>query len=144
MRISRRVSAFVWILILYAGAALGQTAEVTHNINLRSDPSTANPPIRLLTPPEQVQLLEAGKTNGYYHVQTFVGEEGWVWSPNVHVLPVTLTPAPTPPRPTATPTESERAKKVRDHALGGSPDHEDRGLEEWGVGGSGEPAVTSW
>ena len=103
MRTFYRVSAFFCFLILSAGAAFGQTAEVTHNVNLRSDPSTSNPPIRLLTPPEQVQLLESDKTNGYYHVQTSVGEEGWVWSPNVHVLPGTPTAAPTPPGPTATP-----------------------------------------
>src|SRR6202162_4579586 len=108
--------------MLYAGAALGQTAEVTHNVNLRSDPSTANPPpkpphtatprsapptptppIRLLTPPEQLRVLAAAKTNGYYHVRTSVGEEGWVWSPNVHVLPATPTAAPTPSGPTPTP-----------------------------------------
>ncbi len=94
---------FLLLLILCAGASPGQTAQVTHNVNLRTDPSTANPPIRLLTPPEQVELLDPGKTSGYYHVQTSVGEEGWVWSPNVHVLPVTPTPAPTPPGPTPTP-----------------------------------------
>jgi uncharacterized protein YraI len=103
MRISRKLSAFLSLLILCAGAALGQTAEVTHNVNLRSDPSTANPPIRLLLPPEQVQLVEAGKTNGYFHVRTVQNEEGWVWSSNVHLLPVTPTAAPTPSGPTATP-----------------------------------------
>src|ERR1700693_2478959 len=103
MHISRRVLAFVSLLILCAGVASAQTAEVTHNVNLRSDPSTANPPIRLLLPPEHVQLLEASKTNGYFHVRTVQNEEGWVWSPNVHVLPVTPTAAPTPSGPTATP-----------------------------------------
>ncbi len=94
---------FLLLLILCSGVAFGQTAEVTHNVNLRSDPSTSNPPIRLLTPPEQVELLEPGKTNGYDHVRTSLGEEGWVWSPNVHVLPVTPTTAPTPSGPTPTP-----------------------------------------
>jgi uncharacterized protein YraI len=60
----RIASAFLSLLILWTGVALGQTAEVTHNVNLRADPSTANPPIRLLSPPVQVQLLEAGKTSG--------------------------------------------------------------------------------
>jgi hypothetical protein len=103
VRISRKLSAFLSLLILCAGAALGQTAEVTHNVNLRGDPSTNNPPIRLLTPPEQVQLLEAGKTNGYFHVRTVQNEEGWVWSPNVHVLLVTPTAVSTPSGPTPTP-----------------------------------------
>ena len=83
--------------LLFAGISLSQTAEVTHNVNLRADSSTSHPPIRLLTPPEQVQLLEPNKTSGYYHVRTSVGEEGWVWSPNVHVLAVAPTPAPTTP-----------------------------------------------
>jgi hypothetical protein len=102
MLIFRRVSLFLWLLILCVGVTFAQTAEVTHNVNLRSDPSTAHPPIRLLLP-QQIQLLEAGQTNGYFHVRTMQNEEGWVWSPNVHVLPVTPTPAPTPPGPTATP-----------------------------------------
>lgn len=51
VRISRKLSAFLSLLILCAGAALGQTAEVTHNVNLRSDPSTGSQPIRLLTAP---------------------------------------------------------------------------------------------
>lgn len=103
VRIPRRISTFLCLLILCAAAGLAQTAEVSHNVNLRPDPSTANPPIRLLLPPEQVQLLEPGKTNGYYHVRTSASEEGWVWSPNVHVLPGTPTAAPTPSGPTATP-----------------------------------------
>jgi len=106
------------LLLLVAGllgpavaTCLGQSAEVTHNANLRSDPSTDNPPIRLLTPPEQVELLEANKTGGYYHVQTSLGEQGWLWSHNVKILAPTPTPTRTPtptpaPGVTATPTPS--------------------------------------
>ncbi len=66
VHISRKISAFLSLLVLCAGTGLGQTAAVTRTVNLCSDTSTANPPIRLLLPPEQVQPLEAGKTNGYY------------------------------------------------------------------------------
>src|SRR5450830_1905229 len=99
MRTSRRLLTLISLLILCAGAAFGQMAEATHNVNLRPDPSTNHPAVRLLTPREQLQLLEAGKTSGYYHVRTVQNEEGWVWSPNVHVLPVTPAPAPTPSGP---------------------------------------------
>jgi hypothetical protein len=73
VRISRRIFSFLYLLLLCVGLALGQTAEVTHNVNLRADPSTNNPPIRLLTPPERVELLEPGKSNSYYHVKNFRG-----------------------------------------------------------------------
>ncbi len=94
-----------------AATCLGQTAEVTHNVNLRSDPSTDNPPIRLLHPPEILNLLEPNKTAGYYHVKTAQGKKGWVWSNNVKILDVTPTPTQTPtPTPasgiTATSTPS--------------------------------------
>jgi uncharacterized protein YraI len=51
--------SILWLAILFCAAvSLAQTAEVTHNVNLRSDPSTDNPPIRLLKRPENVELLE--------------------------------------------------------------------------------------
>lgn len=98
----RKSLAFV-CLLLAASWSLAQQAEVTRNVNLREDPSSANQPIRLLTPPEIVTLIEPDKTAGYYHVRTVQNEEGWVWAPNVHVLPTTPTAAPTPSEPTASP-----------------------------------------
>ena len=79
-----------------ASWSLAQQGEVIHNVNLRKDPYTKNPPKRLLTPPEVVTLLEPRKTAGYYHVQTGQGENGWVWSPNVQVIQATPTPTPVP------------------------------------------------
>jgi Bacterial SH3 domain len=101
-----RALGFVGFLLLVVTFPLhAQQAEVTHNVNLRADPSTDNSPIRLLTPPEQVELLEPGKTSGYYHVHTSQAEEGWVWAKNVHVIAISPTPTPTPPPvATATPT----------------------------------------
>ena len=72
-------------LFLAASWSLAQQAEVTRNVNLRGDPSAANPPIRLLTPPEVVTLIEPDKTSGYYHVRTTANEEGWLWGRNVKV-----------------------------------------------------------
>jgi Bacterial SH3 domain len=90
-----RVTAVVGMLLLTVTFSLrAQRAEVTRNVNLRPDPSADNPPIRLLTPSEQLQLLEPDKTAGYYHVKTSSGEQGWVWSRNVNVLEATPTPTP--------------------------------------------------
>jgi hypothetical protein len=102
------------IFLLWSGLGVAQTVEVTRNVNLRADPSTDNPPIRLLTPPEQVKLLEPDKTADYYHVQTALGEEGWVWSHNVRILEVMSTPTPSPgvtetPTPGPGPLESATA-----------------------------------
>src|SRR5664279_233658 len=95
---------FLGFLLLAVAVPLqAQQAEVTHNVNLRADPSTDNSPIRLLMPPEQVQLLEPVKTSGYYHVHTNQAEEGWVWAKNVHVTAISPTPTPTPLAATPTP-----------------------------------------
>jgi hypothetical protein len=73
-------------LLLTASAVSAQgTAVVTRNVNLREDPSSANPPIVLLAPPTTLTLLEPAKTNGYFHVRTGDGDEGFVWARNVEV-----------------------------------------------------------
>lgn len=83
----------VMAVLVWSSVALGQEATVVHNVNLRQDPSTANPPLRLLVPPARVSVLDNTATNGYYHIRTEDGAEGWVWSKNVHVGPATK-PAP--------------------------------------------------
>jgi len=77
-----RLGIFVVVL-----SALGtaQTVVVQRNVNLRADPSTANPPITPLMPPTELTLLESAKQAGYYHVRTSSSQEGWVWGPNVSV-----------------------------------------------------------
>ena len=80
------------ILFLLVGLARSQTATVTRNVNLRPDPSTDNDPITKLTPPAQVQLIESGETNGFLHVKTSDGQEGFVWAKNVSVQEVTTPP----------------------------------------------------
>ncbi len=52
-------------------------------MNLRSDASTSIKPITLLTPPAQLTLLDPEKQNGFFHVRTSDGKEGWVWAKNV-------------------------------------------------------------
>lgn len=82
--------------------ASAQTVTVTRNVNLRPDPSNEYAAIRLLTPDEPpMELLEPHAQDGYYHVKTSAGEEGYVWSKNVR-LSATPTPA-TPGTPAAPP-----------------------------------------
>ena len=44
-------------LLLVGVSAFATNAIVKHNVNLRSDPSAGNPPITLLRPPDQVELI---------------------------------------------------------------------------------------
>jgi hypothetical protein len=76
-----RTLAFV---LLLTGLARSQSAVVTRNVNLRPDPSTNNDPIDKLTPPTQLQLLDAAPSNGFLHVKVN-DESGWVWSKNVRI-----------------------------------------------------------
>ena len=75
-----------WVFLLtWPGYSQILTATVKRNVNLRSDPSSNNPPIRLLTPPEELRLLSLQRVNRYYHVFTEANEEGWVWSARLEV-----------------------------------------------------------
>ena len=85
------------MLVLWASVASAQTVTVTRNVNLREDPSSEYDPIRLLTPAEPpMALVEPAPDNGYYHVQTSAGEDGYVWGRNVTVSVTAPAPAPTP------------------------------------------------
>jgi|SRR5579872_2906192 len=85
-RLLRTIAFF----LLSAALAGSQTAVVTRNVNLRSNPSTTQTPIAKLTPETQLQLLETGSTNGYLPVK-LIDKSGWVWSKNVQTSQ--LTPA---------------------------------------------------
>ncbi len=97
-------------VLVFASCALAQEATVIRNVNLRSEPSTANPPIRHLSPPETLTLIDATTTSGYYHVKTQDGVEGWVWGKNLQLVSVTGTTSsaastipPRSPKPKAGP-----------------------------------------
>jgi uncharacterized protein YgiM (DUF1202 family) len=84
MRRFRFVFLFASLLVTTVCAAQ-QQATAKHNVNLRRDPSTHNPPISLLLPGEVLQLVETDQTNSYYHVHTSDGTDGWVWARNVTI-----------------------------------------------------------
>ena len=86
-RIQSKVCAFTALLVLGACASgKAQTVTVTHNVNLRPEQSIEYPAIRLLTAAEPpLELAEPHPMDGYYHVKTQAGEEGYVLSRAVHV-----------------------------------------------------------
>lgn len=77
------------------GAGSAQTVTVVRNVNLRPDPSSEYPPIRLLTPSDApLTLLDPTPESGYYHVALSTGDTtGYVWSRYVRVA-VSPTAAP--------------------------------------------------
>jgi hypothetical protein len=88
---SRRIGPAALLVLLCAWPAAAQTVAVTRNTNLRTEQSSAEPPTRLLTPAEPpLDLLEPLVQDGYYHVRTSAGEEGYVWARNVSI---SVTPA---------------------------------------------------
>jgi hypothetical protein len=60
-----------------------QTGKIERNTSLRRDASSAHPPIRILSPSEEVRLLSTTKVNNYYNVATDSNEQGWVYAANV-------------------------------------------------------------
>jgi hypothetical protein len=90
----RHLAATLLIAAVLASGLWAQsaaTATVIHNVNLRPDPSVEYPAKRLLTPSEPPLTLldDSLPHDGYYHVKTSQGEDGYVWSKNVHVSAVT-------------------------------------------------------
>jgi hypothetical protein len=86
LRIGNRTLACVGLVVLFALTTLAQQGTVARNVNLRPDPSTTNPSIELLHPGTILTLLELTPQNGFYHVKTAEGQEGWVWSKNVSLV----------------------------------------------------------
>lgn len=89
---NRRTASSLLLTLLIAAPAptlWAQTGVVERNVNLRRDPSTAVREIRLLRPPDRVTLLDTALTNRYYHVVTEDADTGFVWSPNLRIIPDT-------------------------------------------------------
>ena len=54
------------------------TGVTTRNLRLRPDASSAHKAIETIQKGATVALVEAGKTNNYYHVKAADGKAGWV------------------------------------------------------------------
>jgi uncharacterized protein YraI len=94
------VVSFCLSLSVYLSSA--QEATANHGVNLRSDPSTKNPPIGHLNAGETVTLLSETPKASFYHVKTSDGTEGWVGKKYLTVGQ----PSATGPSSTSAPTAS--------------------------------------
>lgn len=79
-------SLFLLVLLFDIGA--GQTVVPKSTINLWPDPSTSHAPIAEITPSARLRLLESTPTNGFYHVKTEDGKEGWVPGADIVIRPL--------------------------------------------------------
>jgi hypothetical protein len=86
--------------LLISAQALATSALLIHHATLRSDPSTHHPALALLAAGEDVELLSATTSHGYYHVRTGEGEEGWIYARNLSVVSDPGTPSQAPAQPT--------------------------------------------
>jgi len=86
--IGQTLSASLFLSVV-ASVSLAQDATVIRNVNMRSEPTSASSSVRLLNPAEQLKLIETEESNGYYHVKTEDGTEGWVWGRNVRLVSAT-------------------------------------------------------
>ena len=71
------------ILVFSPLVSAQKQATLIRPTNLRPDPSTDNPPLQTLSKGSSVSLLAPKPTNGFFHVRTAGGKEGWVSSGNV-------------------------------------------------------------
>ncbi len=99
------------IFLVSAEGVLADDAIVKHRATLRNEPSTHHPPIAILEPDEDVELIEPSPTSNYYHVRAGEGEEGWIYSGSIEIIqappsvpsaPPAAPPAATAPQPTLT------------------------------------------
>ncbi len=81
------IVGLIFLLLIAAPAFADGRAVVSRNVNLRPTPSTADESLGLLKPPTGLGLIDAMSTDGFLHVRTDNGLEGWVWSRNVRVEP---------------------------------------------------------
>ena len=81
----KKLFSLLIFLLLQASLAAAQSAVVTRNVNLRPDASSNGVPVETLKIGTKLELLETERTNGFLHVKTENGKEGWVWNRNLQV-----------------------------------------------------------
>jgi uncharacterized protein YraI len=98
-----RIVMLIVCLLACSSSLRAQQTTVKRNANLRSDPSTSNPPIELLRSGATLTILDSTPQGGYYHVKAEDGQEGWVWSKNISVPLASSSPSGAPRAGSATP-----------------------------------------
>lgn len=76
----------LWVFVV-ASSLFGDEAIVRRNVHLREEPSTSSRSLRVLEPPEEIEVLDPTSQDGFVRVQTEDGLEGWVWSRFIRVEP---------------------------------------------------------
>jgi hypothetical protein len=75
----RRLLVFIGLIAL-ASVLSAEEGIVRRNVHLRQTPSTKGKSIRVLLPEEEVDLLDPAQTDGFLHVQTEDGLQGWAYA----------------------------------------------------------------
>jgi uncharacterized protein YraI len=99
----KRVVMLIAGLLVFPFLLTAQQATVKRNVNLRSDPSTSNPPIELLPSGATLTILDSTPQGGYYRAKAEDGQIGWVWSKNISVALALVNPSQTPQAASAAP-----------------------------------------
>src|SRR5262245_20515246 len=76
--------------LLIAGPLCAQTGQTLKPTNLRVDPSTRQPPRRLVDAGASFFVLSLAPENGFYQVRLADGSIGWLWNANVTVSSASL------------------------------------------------------
>ena len=82
----------ITLVALTTGNAPATDAIVKTRTGLRVEPSAAHIPIMILDAQESVDLLDPSPAYGYYHVRTADGEEGWIYSRFLEIMPSPASP----------------------------------------------------
>jgi uncharacterized protein YraI len=78
MTMRKTVIVLLLSLAIISCPASAQDTTVIHQVYLRADPSTSNAPFGTLRKGQKVTLVEPTPTDGFFHVKTAKGKEGWV------------------------------------------------------------------
>jgi hypothetical protein len=107
------------LVCVLVGAAGGTSMSVhaddaiaVSRATVRTDPSTKKPPIHLLEPGEEIEVIDANQVSGYFRVRTEEGDEGWVYHRSLQLVtpPVQpVSPAAAPVSPGSAPTSGTLA-----------------------------------
>lgn len=81
----KKLFSLLIFLLLQASLASAQTAVVIRSVNLRPDASSNGAPVETLKIGTKLELVETEQTNGFLHVKTEDGTEGWAWRRNLQV-----------------------------------------------------------
>src|SRR5687767_210528 len=84
MQMLTRLFLSLCVSLALSSAAWAQTLVVHKNANLSEQATTKSKAIDHLEPGDEVELVEDGKTNRFFHVETAGGVQGWIYDTLVH------------------------------------------------------------